>query len=428
MAFIQSTGIVFGNGTTLDSKYGIIPQNSTQIFYQASAPTGWTKVTFHDPPTNSQSVDNKALRIVSGTGGSYGGSRSFTQVFPATAAGISTMVTLGGTVGATTLDLTQLPIHQHGAGGSFPNFAGSAGSSPFRQEVRNPIAYAFRSSYRQIVNQRNIVNFRQPTTVRQPQYYRQPRTYQRPTNFQQPRDFRRPYLISSRFPYTAWVSFRQPRSYQRPYSYRRPYFSRSYTNWQRPTSYFRPGGGWRRPIYSWFGSYRRPYGGYGGGYFVSARRPYLSRGYTNWQAPRSFGFPVNQQSPSYTTQPRRQPVYSNNQQPNSYRRPYSFGTPVSYRAVVNFRATVNQRNPAYYRQPTTYRVAVRYPVVNNVRYATRVLVPGGTIRGIDQNGPSTSSVGGGQAHSHPFTGSTIPLSGSIDLRLQYIDVIICKFN
>lgn len=426
MAFIQSDGIVFGNTTSLASKYGIIPQNSVQIFYQASAPTGWTQVAFHDPPTNSQSIDNKALRIVSGTGGSYGGLTSFTTVFPATAAGITTNVTLQGTVGDTTLTLNQLPIHQHGAGGSFPNFAGSAGSSPFRQEVRNPISYAFRSSYRQIVNQRNLINYRQPTTVRQPQYYRQPRSYQQPTNFQQPRDFRRPYLISQRFPYFAAQSYRQPRSYQRPYSYRRPYFSFGYTNWQRPVSYFRPGG-WRRPIYSWFGGYRRPYG-YGGGYFVSSRRPYFTRSYTNWQRPGSFGFPVNQQRPSYTIVPRRQPVYSNNQQPNSYRRPYSFGTPVSARAVVNFRATVNQRNPASYRQPVAYRVAVRYPVVNNVRYATRVLVPGGTIRGTDQNGPSTSSVGGGQAHSHPFTGTTVPLSGTIDLRVQYIDVIVCKFD
>jgi len=45
---------------------------TTIVFYQASAPTGWTKSTSHD---------NKALRVVSGTGGGSGGSSSFTSVF-----------------------------------------------------------------------------------------------------------------------------------------------------------------------------------------------------------------------------------------------------------------------------------------------------------------------------------------------------------
>ena len=110
MAFIKSEGIVFSNGTELLSKYGIIPQNSTQIFYQASAPTGWTKVTHHDPPTNSQSINNKALRVISGAGGGFSGLNSFTTVFPSTAVGISTTVTITGSVGSTTLNLNQEPI------------------------------------------------------------------------------------------------------------------------------------------------------------------------------------------------------------------------------------------------------------------------------------------------------------------------------
>jgi hypothetical protein len=59
----QATGLrwadFFQSGTTL-------------LFYQASAPTGWTKITTHN---------NKALRVVSGTGGGSGGSIEFTSVF-----------------------------------------------------------------------------------------------------------------------------------------------------------------------------------------------------------------------------------------------------------------------------------------------------------------------------------------------------------
>lgn len=426
MAFIKSEGIVFGNGTELLSKYGIIPQNSTQIFYQSSAPTGWSQVTFHDPPTNSQSVNNKALRVISDVGGGFGGVRPFTTVFPATTVSISTNVTLGGTVGATTLNLTQLPIHAHGAGSSFANFAGSAGSSPFRQEVRVPLAYSFRSSYRQIVNQRTLVNFRQPTTVRQPQYYRQPRTYQQPTNSQQPRNRRYPFTSSVRNPYNAFVPFRQPRTYQRPYNRRVPYAVFYFTPQQNPRLYIVPGNPFRSPFRGRRRNYQNP--GVNPTGFNNVRRPSTRIVYGNRRQPRSYGIPIPYRVNSFTYQPRRQPVVVNNQAPSSYRRPYAFGTPINARAVVNFRAVVNQRNPAYYRQPRAYRVAVRYPVVNNVRYATRVLAPGGTIRSTDQNGPSTSSIGGGQSHTHPFTGSVVSLSGSVDLRLQYIDVIICKFD
>ena len=56
---ISAPSAEFASGTTI-------------VFYQASAPTGWTKSTSHD---------NKALRVVSGTGGGSGGSSSFTSVF-----------------------------------------------------------------------------------------------------------------------------------------------------------------------------------------------------------------------------------------------------------------------------------------------------------------------------------------------------------
>jgi len=49
-----------------------VPSGSVMLFAQSSAPTGWTKSTSHN---------NKALRVVSGSGGGSGGSNSFTSNF-----------------------------------------------------------------------------------------------------------------------------------------------------------------------------------------------------------------------------------------------------------------------------------------------------------------------------------------------------------
>ena len=49
-----------------------IPSGSSMLFYQASAPTGWTKQTTHN---------DKSLRVVSGTGGGSGGSTAFSSIF-----------------------------------------------------------------------------------------------------------------------------------------------------------------------------------------------------------------------------------------------------------------------------------------------------------------------------------------------------------
>jgi hypothetical protein len=51
-------------GTLTGNIYALIPQGTKMIFYQATAPAGWTLIT---------SVNDKFLRIVSGGGGSTGG-------------------------------------------------------------------------------------------------------------------------------------------------------------------------------------------------------------------------------------------------------------------------------------------------------------------------------------------------------------------
>lgn len=69
---------------------GVFPSGTKMIFAQAAAPTGWTKVTTHN---------DKALRVVSGTGGGSGG----------------TLGLSAATVGSTTLTSSHIPAHTHTA-------------------------------------------------------------------------------------------------------------------------------------------------------------------------------------------------------------------------------------------------------------------------------------------------------------------------
>lgn len=60
------------NGVRIASSDEGFVTGTSMLFLQAAAPTGWTKSTTHN---------NKALRIVSGTGGLSGGTTAFTSVF-----------------------------------------------------------------------------------------------------------------------------------------------------------------------------------------------------------------------------------------------------------------------------------------------------------------------------------------------------------
>ncbi len=102
------------------------------VFYQASAPTGWTQDT-------SAALANTAMSIVTGTGGGTGGSDSFYSTFGtgrnADASGAT--VSVSGTVGSTTLSTPQIPSHSHSTPRVFqhpnagsPNLAAGAGINP----------------------------------------------------------------------------------------------------------------------------------------------------------------------------------------------------------------------------------------------------------------------------------------------------------
>jgi hypothetical protein len=90
--------VLTSNGTTWTSAAagGGRPTGTAMLFFQAAAPTGWTQVT---------TQNNKALRVVSGTGGGTGGSVAFTTAFASQS--------VAGTVGSTTLTTAQMPSHSH---------------------------------------------------------------------------------------------------------------------------------------------------------------------------------------------------------------------------------------------------------------------------------------------------------------------------
>jgi hypothetical protein len=97
---VTGTTTLTGAATLAGRAIDAFPSGTKLTFQQTAAPTGWTKDTTHD---------NKALRVVSGTAGS-GGSVNFTTAFGSQ------------NVGATTLDATQIPSHNH-------TFSGTIGSS-----------------------------------------------------------------------------------------------------------------------------------------------------------------------------------------------------------------------------------------------------------------------------------------------------------
>ena len=80
------------------------PSGTRMLFQQTAAPTGWTKDT---------TINDKALRVVSGAVSS-GGSVAFSTAFAnRTVSGNVADTAAGGTVGSTVLDVTQIPSHSH---------------------------------------------------------------------------------------------------------------------------------------------------------------------------------------------------------------------------------------------------------------------------------------------------------------------------
>jgi hypothetical protein len=84
----------------------VIPAGSVFLLYQSAAPTGWTQVT---------TLNDYDLRLVSGAGGTTGGTTAYSTVFanqtPSFTGAIGTLAS-----GATTLALSQIASHIHASG------------------------------------------------------------------------------------------------------------------------------------------------------------------------------------------------------------------------------------------------------------------------------------------------------------------------
>jgi len=145
---------------TAISEAQAFPSGTKMLFQQTAAPTGWTKQT--------SGVDNKALRVVSGTAGS-GGSNAFSNTLASrsitanaanatqggnisvanTTAGGNVSIdsaSTGGTVNSHTLTINEIPSHSHSIGlnqgrGTNTNYrnnqAGLAGVSYIGANTRN---------------------------------------------------------------------------------------------------------------------------------------------------------------------------------------------------------------------------------------------------------------------------------------------------
>ena len=119
MARLTANGIQFDladANNSINSYYWMYPAGTQKLFWEVSAPPGWTQIT-------DASVNNKALRVVTGTGGgATAGSFNFTTVLSTTA---NITITVNNTenivpppgipkvVGDHTLTVAELPEHQH---------------------------------------------------------------------------------------------------------------------------------------------------------------------------------------------------------------------------------------------------------------------------------------------------------------------------
>jgi len=135
-----------GNGATL-TNVSSIPSGTKAVFFQASAPSGWTQDT-------TATLNETALRIVVGSGGGTGGSDTFGSVFSAPKTSNTQTIALGsGAVSVslpaasaadTTISTPTLAAHTHGA--YFGTQIPASGESNFNKFVSPVSAVTFNAT------------------------------------------------------------------------------------------------------------------------------------------------------------------------------------------------------------------------------------------------------------------------------------------
>lgn len=101
-----------------------IESGTTMLFYQAAAPTGWTKQTTHN---------DKALRVVSGVGGASGGTNPFSTVMAQSVVG-GTTLGLGATPAGITVSGSNNIIVYPGGSSNF-NMAVINGNTWYQLQI-----------------------------------------------------------------------------------------------------------------------------------------------------------------------------------------------------------------------------------------------------------------------------------------------------
>ena len=503
MSILQADGLEFGDGSILESLYGIIPQDKRMVFYQAAAPTGWTKLTQVSAPGD---LDGSAIRVTSGAGGSVVGTTDFTASMPATPKAFASVqpAIAAGSVGPHTLTLSELASHDHEIGArevddgppaptayqapaiaSYPDRVPYTAQRAYQQPsvYQQPIIYQQPNAYQQPQTRQTIVPVQNPGTYRQPKNpisqepYQQPTTIRNRVNVNENRRVnvpapQRPSTTNDRGRVNIQSSRSQPNpvtisgNRQEPGRRRNqnPNPGNAQNNFPNNTRAGQPGrrrgrpgrGRRRRQPRVFVGRQRNnPFTfqvqsqGRGAGrrrntYSVNQQR--TVQRFTPERGPGPIR--VSRQSPDTKQQnrsanfqqqnptPQRNPKPESN--PNPFTVPAPFRNPSTFRQPSNTNVTANKRVSANTNVNANTNIDVRVTQVyqqSNINYSPYpqpLIVPGDQIRGDNTNAPNTSSVGGGNAHTHPFTGDDfgpqISAPSGFSLRVQYIDVIVCSFD
>ena len=105
MATITNTQLQFSGNSISTGNYHF-PTGTVSLFFLSSAPSEWSQVT---------SQNNKAFRVVSGSGGGTGGNQSFTGCFASRNLGANFGVSINGSsLGNHSMSNNTMASHSHG--------------------------------------------------------------------------------------------------------------------------------------------------------------------------------------------------------------------------------------------------------------------------------------------------------------------------
>ena len=120
MATITNTQLQFSGNNISTGNYHF-PTGTVSLFFLSSAPSEWSQVT---------SQNNKAFRVVSGTGGGTGGNSSFTGCFTNRNLGANFNCTINSSsIGGHSMSTNNMAQHSHGVNNG-NNIQSAEGQTP----------------------------------------------------------------------------------------------------------------------------------------------------------------------------------------------------------------------------------------------------------------------------------------------------------